>query len=343
MAYASEDAFRAGLKARLVREARDSRFSRDELARAFTLHLFTARLFRSSDAKHWILTGGTALQFRAPQQARPTADADLATRLDAEHMQESLQRAARPGPGDFGHFDIRISPTHNPGLFAGHIRYVVAGQRFSDASLDLATHREMLFAAEETVPEPALRVDELDPMPVIRMQAVAEAIADKVAALYELHGPQGQTPSTRVHDLVDLAILTGTQRVDAAQLHTALRYQEQRRAITIPVPLVLPSPSWQRDYPDRAAHSGVPRELGTAERALAYTNTLIEPVLSGRVTSGQWDPGTGAWAPPTRSIADLLADTRSPQRAHTPTPPATTSPTPQPYSTDRARDTERGL
>ncbi|WP_137811582.1 nucleotidyl transferase AbiEii/AbiGii toxin family protein, partial [Gordonia sp. GAMMA] len=86
MAYASEEAFRAGLKARLSAEARTSRFSRDELAQTVTLQLFLARLFRSPDADQWILTGGTALQFRAPTQARPTADADLATRLDAEHM-----------------------------------------------------------------------------------------------------------------------------------------------------------------------------------------------------------------------------------------------------------------
>ena len=80
MPYASEEAFRAGLKARLSAEARTSRFSRDELARAVTLQLFLARLFRSPDADQWILTGGTALQFRVPTQARPTADADLATR-----------------------------------------------------------------------------------------------------------------------------------------------------------------------------------------------------------------------------------------------------------------------
>ena len=114
MAYASEEAFRAGLKARLSAEARTSRFSRDELAQTVTLQLFLARLFRSPDADQWILTGGTALQFRAPTQARPTTDADLATRLDAEHMQHSLRQAAHPGPGDFGEFDITITATPAP-------------------------------------------------------------------------------------------------------------------------------------------------------------------------------------------------------------------------------------
>ncbi|QGP90632.1 nucleotidyl transferase AbiEii/AbiGii toxin family protein (plasmid) [Gordonia sp. 135] len=338
MAYASEEAFRAGLKARLSAEARTSRFSRDELAQTVTLQLFLARLFRSPDADQWILTGGTALQFRAPTQARPTADADLATRLDAEHMQHSLRQAAHPGPGDFGEFDITIAPTRSPGLFAGRIRYNIAGQRFSDATLDLATHREMLLPPETISPRPVLALDELDPMPVIRMQAAAEAVADKVAALYELHGTHGDSPSTRAHDLVDLVILARTQSFDAEQLRAAIRHQEQRRGLTIPVPLVLPNPTWERDYPERAAHSGLPAHLHQADAALTAANSLIEPILTGAAGHSRWDPDDGAWTSErTRSIGELLADTRAPHAApRTPTPE--TSPRPSARSTERPRD-----
>lgn len=336
MPYASEEAFRAGLKARLSAEARTNRFSRDELARTVTLQLFLARLFRSPDADQWILTGGTALQFRAPTQARPTADADLATRLDAEHMQHSLRQAAHPGPADFGEFDVTITATRSPGLFAGRIRYNIAGQRFSDATLDIATHREMLLPPETVSPHPVLALDELDPMPVIRMQAAAEAVADKVAALYELHGTHGDTPSTRAHDLVDLVILARTQSIDAEQLHTALRHQEHRRDLTIPVPLVLPNPTWERDYPERAAHSGLPANLHQADAALAAANSLIEPVLTG--AAGRWNPDDGVWTSQrTRSIGELLGDTRAPHAApRTPAPEA--PPGPSAHSAERSRD-----
>ena len=340
MPYASEEAFRAGLKARLSAEARTSRFSRDELARTVTLQLFLARLFRSPDADQWILTGGTALQFRAPTQARPTADADLATRLDAEHMQHSLRQAAHPGPADFGEFDVTITATRSPGLFAGRIRYNIAGQRFSDATLDIATHREMLLPPETVSPHPVLALDELDPMPVIRMQAAAEAVADKVAALYELHGTHGDTPSTRAHDLVDLVILARTQSIDAEQLHTALRHQEHRRDLTIPVPLVLPNPAWERDYPERAAHSGLPTHLHQPDAALEAANSLIEPVLAGTAGHGRWNPDDGVWTPQrtrSRSIGGLLGDTRAPHAA-TRTPPPQASASPPPPSTERARD-----
>lgn len=338
MAYASEEAFRAGLKARLSAEARTSRFSRDELAQTVTLQLFLARLFRSPDADQWILTGGTALQFRAPTQARPTADADLATRLDAEHMQHSLRQAAHPGPGDFGEFDITITPTRSPGLFAGRIRYNIAGQRFSDATLDLATHREMLLPLETISPRPVLALDELDPMPVIRMQATAEAVADKVAALYELHGTHGESPSTRAHDLVDLVILARTQSFDAEQLRAAIRHQEQRRDLTVPIPLVLPNPTWERDYPQRAAHSGLPAHLHQADAAITAANSLIEPILTGATGNGQWNPDDGAWTSQrTRSIGELLGDTRAQRSAPSTPAPETSCGTSAPR-VERSRD-----
>ena len=338
MPYASEEAFRAGLRARLSAEARTNRFSRDELAQTVTLQLFLARLFRSPDADQWILTGGTALHFRAPTQARPTADADLATRLDSEHMQRSLRQAAQPGPGDFGEFDVRITATRSPGLFAGRIHYNIAGQRFSNAKLDIATHREMLLPPEMLSPHPVLALDELDPMPVIRMQAAAEAVADKVAALYELHGPHGDTPSTRAHDLVDLVILARTQSFDADQLHTAIRHQEHRRGLTIPVPLVLPNPTWERDYPQHAVHSGMPANLHQPEAALTAANSLIEPVLRGATGRGRWDPDDGVWTSQrTRSIRELLGDTRAPHAApRTPAPEA--SPGSSARSAERSRD-----
>ncbi|AFR51549.1 nucleotidyl transferase AbiEii/AbiGii toxin family protein [Gordonia sp. KTR9] len=337
MPYASEEAFRAGLRARLSAEARTNRFSRDELAQTVTLQLFLARLFRSPDADQWILTGGTALHFRAPTQARPTADADLATRLDAEHMQRSLRQAAQPGPGDFGEFDVRITATRSPGLFAGRIHYNIAGQRFSNAKLDIATHREMLLPPEMLSPHPVLALDELDPMPVIRMQAAAEAVADKVAALYELHGPHGDTPSTRAHDLVDLVILARTQSFDA-ELHTAIRHQEHRRGLTIPVPLVLPNPTWERDYPQHAVHSGLPAHLHQADAALAAANSLIEPILTDATGNGQWNPDDGAWTSQrTRSIGELLGDTRAPRSAPSTPAPETSSGTPAPR-VERSRD-----
>lgn len=339
MAYASEEAFRASLKVRLSRLARETRYSRDELARTFTLQLFLARLFRSPDADKWVLTGGTALQFRAPTEARPTADADLATHLDRADLTQSLAEVAAPRPGEYGHFELTVGGTDTPGLFTGRLRYVLAGQRFSDATLDLATHRELLFAPQKITPQALVAVDELRHMPAIAVNSAAEALADKVAALYELHGPRGTTPSTRAHDLVDLIIIARTQHLDSDNVRTAITAEQARRGIRIPMPLTNPNPMWERDYPDRARHSGLPSELHSLTAALATANDFLEPVMSAQITNrSQWEPGTQRWVAPSRrdrSVGALLNDAQgstAPRAARdTPTTPPHSPPESEPH------------
>ncbi|MBE7190921.1 MAG: nucleotidyl transferase AbiEii/AbiGii toxin family protein [Gordonia polyisoprenivorans] len=327
MPYASEDAFRASLKARLSRQARDSRYSRDELARAFTLQLFVARLFRSPDADKWVLTGGTALQFRAPDQARPTADADLATQLDRDDLTRSLAAVAAPREGEYGHFEVSVEDTDTSGLYTGRLRYLLGNVRFSDATLDLATHRQFLFAPEDIRPHALVVVDELAQMPPIRVNTAAEALADKVAALYELHGSSGTTPSTRAHDLVDLVIISRTQRLNASNVRTAIAAEETRRGIHIPVPLITPNPAWERDYPDRARHSGLPSELHSLPAALTAANTFLTPVLT-TTNPGEWNPTQQRWTTARRAVRALLDDTHTPSTSrstpgnHTTHPPA---------------------
>ncbi|WP_224160494.1 nucleotidyl transferase AbiEii/AbiGii toxin family protein, partial [Prevotella lacticifex] len=65
------------------------------MARAFVLQQFSSRLFRSDSAEQWVLTGGTALQYRSTE-ARPTADADLAFALEASEVETALRQALAP-------------------------------------------------------------------------------------------------------------------------------------------------------------------------------------------------------------------------------------------------------
>lgn len=114
--------------------------------------------------------------------------------------------------------------------------------------------------------------------------------------------------------------------------------QEQRRGLTIPVPLVLPNPTWERDYPQRAAHCGLPPHLHQADAALTAANSLIEPVLTGATGHGRRNPDDGVWPQQrTRSIAELLGDTRAPH-ASPRTPGPETSSEPSAPSTERPRD-----
>ena len=66
-----------------------------------------------------------------------------------------------------------------------------------------------------------------------RAYQLVDHIADKVAAMYELHG-EARVPSTRYRDLVDLvAIVTGAS-VGAAEPATAITSAFERRGLFLP-------------------------------------------------------------------------------------------------------------
>lgn len=296
MGYQSEAAFRAALTSRLSRAAsQHERWSRDDLARAYALQVFLGRLFTSATAPRWTLAGGTALQYRAPEQARPTTDADLYAHMTLTELTDALTAAAQPRPGEFGRFTVTVAATSTTGLYTGSVHYELDGKRVAAASLDIATQRELVLPPVTVVPAPVVDIDSGYPQPTIRMNAPAEALADKAAAMYELHGRTGDVASTRPHDLVDLVILSHTQTFTGADLDATLSYQQQRRGITIPRPLTVPNPTWYTHYPTRARDSGLPAHLHDLDTALAAANTVLEPVLSGAVDAHQWNPHTQTW------------------------------------------------
>lgn len=296
MAYESEAAFRSALTARISRAARTSRWTRDEIATAFALQVFLGRLFREPDtADQWLLTGGTALQYRAPDYARPTADADLAAQLEFDELSAALHRAAAAQPNEYGRFTLTLTRTDTAGMHKGSLTYILSDKRVATAKLDIATQRHYLYAPEHVTPGPIVELDGLAAMPSIPLNSAADALADKVAAMYEMHGRDATSPSTRPHDLVDVVILAHTERLSSDEVRTAIEGQEQRRAITIPRPLTLPNPVWRTTYPDRAEHTGLPAEYFNVEAALRLAGRVVDPILAGEIAGQTWNPAELRW------------------------------------------------
>lgn len=178
--YQSEEGFRAALNARIRQAARSSGLDHAEIARRFALQQFTSRLF-AYDPESWLVTGGTALQFRS-DEARPTADLDLAVTGELGHLQELLVQASRRRAGEHGDFTVVLSPCGS-GSFTGKITYFLNGARFAVAKIDIATHREFPFPPDILRPSPVLEIDDTLPLAEIRTYAVASHLADKVAAI----------------------------------------------------------------------------------------------------------------------------------------------------------------
>lgn len=293
--YSSEAAFRAALNSRIRVVARQAGLDSVEVARRFALQQFVSRLF-DRDPESWLVTGGTALQFRTAE-ARTTADLDLAAAGMVDDLTAVLTEAVRRRAGEHGDFVVSLTPAGGPGSFTGKIIYRLNGSRFAVAKLDVAAGRRFPFEADTMIPEPVVAIDDVRSMPPVRTYAVASHAADKVAAMYELHGSSGSSPSTRSHDLADIVILSRCAVVDAEELRAAVRDQEQRRGVAVPSPLVLPSEQWRSSYPARVATAGLPAELCDADSALAEADRFVGAVLDGRVQSGTWDPHRREWLP----------------------------------------------
>ena len=297
--YGSESAFRAALNTRIRQIVRDTHGDAAEVARRFALQQFVSRLF-DRDPEPWLVTGGTALQFRTPAEARETADLDLAVTRNVEDLTAALTEASRRRAGEHGEFAVSVSPGSGPGAYTGKITYVLNGSRFAVAKLDVAVGREFPFEPDTLVPDPVVAIDDVRPMSRVRTYAVAAHLGDKVAAMYELHGSSGASPSTRSHDLADIVILSRCAHgLDAEELRAAVRGQEQRRGVAVPSHLTLPSEQWRRSYPARVAQAGLPVELRDADAALAEADRFVGAVLDGRVQAGVWDPDRRAWTPKT--------------------------------------------
>lgn len=142
--YADEGDFRKALITRLRQLGTDTGWGPQDAARAFALQQLTSRLFRSESARSWVLTGGTALQYRS-SEARPTTDADLAFAADAGALRSTLTSALAQRAGEYGTFDVAVRVSAVSGQHTARIAYFVDGQRLASATLDVSTSRATDF------------------------------------------------------------------------------------------------------------------------------------------------------------------------------------------------------
>ncbi|MBY6348914.1 nucleotidyl transferase AbiEii/AbiGii toxin family protein [Rhodococcoides corynebacterioides] len=193
---------------------------------------------------------------------------------------------------------ITVSASTDRGQHEVRVAYLIGAKPLVRTSLDINTVRTLDLAPDTLTPAPLVAMPDLPPPPPMRVYPVAQHLADKVTAMYELHGPEKATPSTRPHDLADIVVLARSSPVDAGELRTAVRAEEQRRGVTVPTPLTLPDQSWTTTYGPRVAQSNLPLALHDARTALRAANAFLGPTLSGDVQAGRWDPTTLTWTIP---------------------------------------------
>ncbi len=252
-----------------------------------------ARLF-DAQPEEWVLKGGVSLQFRLDPN-RPSNDIDIAY-LDhgADHAValRRLRLAANGTLDDGFTFEIGEPITSIDELRAITVLVTarIGVREFASFHVDMAPPRSDIPYELIQPDGPDLGIEVLDRMPMLRLIALEQQVADKVCAMFELHG-ESQRPSARSRDLGDLALLAAQCEFDGATLTTAIRAEEARRrsellAHGLPQRIELAGEQ-QREWPRTWRRQARDPQFDFDE-SLAITARFIDPVLAGMADGRRW-------------------------------------------------------
>ncbi|MDQ2849782.1 MAG: nucleotidyl transferase AbiEii/AbiGii toxin family protein [Actinomycetota bacterium] len=291
--YATATAFRRGLQDRLKQQAMLRGRPVAELQREFLFQRFLALLFSQPDGP-WVLKGGASLLMRLAD-ARSSKDLDLLHLGQVKPAQAiaDLRELTAPHESDYLTFIIGDTVTYsrtNPVVTISVTAYI--GAHYGNFPIDLATELHLLAAPERIKPTPVVDVPGLAELPDVVVYALTDQVADKVCAMYELHGDR-QSPSSRYRDLIDLALIVSTYQLHAAPLARALQSESKRRNMRLPTHMTSPAPGWATGYQAYARKTRIDASLHTLEAALKQVGNCINPLLGASREHGRWLPTSG--------------------------------------------------
>lgn len=278
--YNTPGAFRHALDDRLKTTAKATGLHFNTLRRQFVLECYLARVFALPENR-WILKGGTGLVVRIPG-ARYSRDLDLChteTEPDLHVALGELIAAGRACPRDPFVFDIvrRSELTGNAIGLQLTVTARLGATTYEVFPIDM-TARLTFVGPIQTQHKPLpIRIDDVAEPPPMRLYPLLDQVADKVAAMYEMHGHR---PSGRFRDLVDLVIVTSHESLDCQQLAIALRAQEVARGITLPTTMRSPGPAWEAGHRRAARDADLEPGLLSLEAALDHVGTHVNAALA---------------------------------------------------------------
>jgi hypothetical protein len=290
--YGSPAAFRRALTDKLRAKAETSRWSLPQLQRQMAYDRLLERLYLVDQG--WIVKGATALLAR-DIGVRATIDIDVYREAAQDVAEAELRAAAANDIGDW--FAFEIGAGRSVADAAVGVRFPVTAYIgttvWASFHVDLVGSDLRMTGEPEAVP-PLARVV----MPDVdqhgyRAYPLVDHVADKVAAMFELHG-QASAPSTRYKDLVDIVAIVISASIDAGPQLAALNSEADRRGIKLPVRFGVPDRAlWERGYAAEAGRSLLP-VAHTLNDALVTVTPFLDPLLDGSA-AGAWKPAHGRW------------------------------------------------
>ena len=295
MKYQDAGAFRSALEHRLKELAAGdgARLARDRKRVAFDR--FLARLAATAPDR-WLPKGGFALDLRLAGRARATKDIDLDWREAGAELLDVLLDAIDHDAGDFFVFSIERSGALADRVAGGQrfrVSASLAGRGFEIFPLDVASRAEPMLAADTLTTADLLAFAGLGPVrvPVLPLE---RQVAEKLHAYTRTY--EGDRPSSRTKDLVDIVLIAELAALDAAKLWIAIETTFTTRGThRIPEKVPRPQRDWATPFSELATAVGISTDLVAAH---AVATELLDPVLDGTIRKGVWDLNGRRWASP---------------------------------------------
>ncbi|CCK32964.1 hypothetical protein BN159_p92 (plasmid) [Streptomyces davaonensis JCM 4913] len=302
--YASPAAFRAALTQAARNMSKKTGMSVPDLMKIFYFNRLSARVF-TKDPGGWLIKGGQALLVRYRGAARLSQDIDLQSTSPDLGADEARQRVIEAAALDLGDF-LRYAP----GKFEGHSDEGRGGAQYFHVHLgtqlvatikvDLVVGRTLSGSPETRTLKSAVDIEWPVDWPDVQLYPVIDHIADKICAMYERHGDNGQFGSSRYRDLADLLLISQQETVLGEAASQALHREADRRRqngihIALPAAFEAPGPDWPDGYPQQAALVLGLKGCGTYAEAAQTAAVFIDPMLNSTAV-GSWTPDSATWA-----------------------------------------------
>lgn len=294
MRYQSASALEMAVKAAAATSPMDT----GRAMSAFYFHRLLCRVFAGGNGS-FVLKGGRAMLARTVG-ARATRDIDLlSTAGDLDGALEELVRLAETDLGDFVTFEfaeshpIKAEDEYRDGLSVRFIP-ILGAKRMQAVSIDLVVDEVPLEGAERMAPADRIEVAGIETCDYL-VYPVEAALADKACGIVETHGGRS---SSRVKDLVDIAVYATTSEVDGAGLQARLRREASVRRVSLGDAFGLPEAwgaSQARQFAKLCQSTGLPEQLRTIGAAAELAGKLIDPAIRDEAEGMAWNPATCEW------------------------------------------------
>jgi len=297
MRYGSATVFRTALETRLLEHSRRTGLSLVRLRKSVVFSRLLARLLAVAPDR-WVLKGGLAMDYRFGSRVRTTKDMDLASIGDEEAATEDLIAAQAVELGDYFNFEInrtgQLDEMDGARAVRYHVRCLLAGRLFEEVVIDVGFDLPSGWHPELVEGPDLLGFADIDPVEAPTLPLELQ-VAEKVHAYTRSYGDSGAR-STRVKDLIDLVLIASGATLDAATLARALKETfEHRDQHEVPTRLPEPPAEWATPYGVLAREVDLAPSLA---EAFGVASAMLDPVMSGSVTTGRWDRTKGDWDEP---------------------------------------------